>query len=328
MIQEQQRPIGSGFGRTSTAAEVVAGIDLSGKVAVVTGGYSGIGVETTRALAGAGATVVVPVRDRAKASETLSNVSGDIRIESLDLADLSSVRALAARILDQHEAVHILINNAGVMACPETRVGPGAAWEAQFAINYLGHFVLTNSLLPALERARGARVICLSSSTHHISPIRWDDVHFTNAPYEKWTAYGQSKTANSLFAVGLDRRHRASGIRAFAVDSGGVKTPLQRHLPVAEMAALGWVDENGKPNPAAASMFKSVEAGAATSVWCATSPQLSFGGVYCEDCDVASVATEDSPPFTLVLPWAIDTDAADRLWDLALRMLDGSQPLR
>lgn len=322
MIQEQQRPIGSGFGRTSTASEVVAGVDLSGKIAVVTGGYSGIGVETTRALAGAGATVVVPVRDRSKADATLANVAGDVRIEAVDLADLSSVRALAGRILRDHDAVHILINNAGVMACPETRVGPG--WEAHFAINYLGHFVLTGALLPALERADGARVVCLSSSTHHISPIRWDDVHFTANAYEKWTAYGQSKTASSLLAIGLDLRYRARGIRAFAVDSGGVQTPLQRHLPVTEMAALGWVDESGAPNPAAASMFKSVEAGAATSVWCATSPQLRLGGVYCEDCEVASVATDDSPPFTLVQPWAIDTEAADRLWKLTLDMLDSA----
>lgn len=313
-----QAPLPSGFGRDTPASAVIAGIDLTGRIAVVTGGYSGIGVETTRALAGAGATVWVPVRNRAKADATLAGVQGDVRMSDMDLTDLGSVRAFAAHVRGEHDAVHILINNAGVMACPETRIGPG--WEAQFATNHLAHFELTRSLLPALRGAGGARVVALSSSAHRISDIRWDDVHFTAEPYDKWQAYGQSKTANALFAVGLDAREASHSIRAFAVHPGGIQTPLQRHLPVEEMAALGWVDADGALTPQAAAMFKSVEAGAATAVWCATSPQLDgIGGVFCEDCDISAPAGDT--PYVGVHPHAVDPASADRLWSLTETML-------
>ncbi|MEZ4320290.1 MAG: oxidoreductase [Myxococcota bacterium] len=317
MSRTPQQPLPSGFGRHTPASEVIQGIDLSGRVAIVTGGYSGIGVETTRALASAGATVWVPVRDRAKAADTLADLDGDVRIADMDLQDLHSVRAFAATVNAAHDAVHILINNAGVMACPEARLGPG--WESQLAINHLAHFVLTRELLPALRRGH-ARVVALSSSAHRISDIRWDDPHFTAEPYDKWKAYGQSKTANALFAVALDARESANGIRAFAVHPGGIQTPLQRHLPVAEMAALGWVDASGKLTPQAAAMFKSVEAGAATAVWCATSPQLDgIGGVFCEDCDIAAPA--GAQPYVGVHAHAVDPASAERLWALTEAML-------
>ncbi|MCB9689692.1 MAG: SDR family NAD(P)-dependent oxidoreductase [Alphaproteobacteria bacterium] len=313
MSRTPQHPLPSGFTRDTPASAVIEGIDLTGRVAIVTGGYSGIGVETTRALASAGATVWVPVRDRTKAAETLADVAGDVRIGDLDLSDLDSVRSFARTFLASHDTLHLLVNNAGVMACPERRLGPG--WESQLAINHFGHFVLTTELLPALRRAGGARVVALSSSAHRLSAIRWEDPHFTKEPYDKWKAYGQSKTANALFALELDAREQGNGIRAFAVHPGGIQTPLQRHLPIEEMVAMGWCDANGELSPMAKTMFKSVEAGAATTVWCATSPQLEgHGGVFCEDTDIAAPA--DGKPFVGVHAHAIDPEAATRLWAL------------
>ena len=199
------------------------------------------------------------------------------------------------------------------MACPETRLGDG--WEAQFAVNHIGHFVLSAALAPALQNAGGARVVALSSIAHKRSPIRFDDIHFNKEPYEKWTAYGQAKTANALFALELDRRMRDRGVRAFSVHPGGILTPLQRHLPKEEMVALGWIDENGDIPEAVQSFFKTPAQGASTTVWAATSPMLDgLGGLYCEDCDVAQRATEDSPRFFHVADWAVDDEAAERLW--------------
>src|SRR3954449_1875526 len=276
-----QQPIGSGFGARSTAAEVVAGIDLTGRLVIITGGYSGLGVETTRALAGAGAHVVVPARRRTTAEENLAGVEGDVEIDELDLADLDSVRAFAERFLASERPVDVLIDNAAVMASPETRVGPG--WEAQFATNHLGHFALANLLWPALAADAGARVVALSSTGHKNSGIRFDDLQFETG-YDKWQAYGQAKTANSLFAVRLDALGAPSGVRAFAAHPGGIFTPLQRHLAQEEMVAAGWLDADGNPDE----RFKTTEQGAATSTWAATSPQLEgMGGVYCENCDIA-----------------------------------------
>lgn len=203
MTRTHQVPVGSGFGRHTPASEVVAGMDLSGKSAIVTGGYSGIGLETVRALAGRGARVLVPARNRAKAEEALEGVVGDITIGTMDLGDLPSVRAFAQAAADWTDRLHILINNAGIMACPETRIGPG--WEAQLATNHYGHFVLTEGLMPLLDAADGARVVALSSTAHIRGGVLWDDPHFRNTPYQKWDAYAQSKSANALFAVELDR---------------------------------------------------------------------------------------------------------------------------
>ncbi|MFK0172734.1 SDR family NAD(P)-dependent oxidoreductase [Streptomyces sp. NPDC090306] len=308
-----QHSIGSGFGAESTAEEVLAGIDLTGKLAVVTGGYSGLGLETTRALTRAGAHVVVPARRPAAAAEALTGIDG-VEVDELDLGDLDSVRGFAERFLASGRTIDIVIDSAAVMACPETRVGPG--WEAQFATNHLGHFALVNRLWPAIEPG-GARVVSVSSIGHQRSGIRWDDVQWRE-DYDKWGAYGQAKTANALFAVHLDALGRESGVRAFSLHPGGILTPLQRHLSREEQVRMGWIDEDGKPlNPAG---FKSPEQGAATQVWAATSPRLDgLGGVYLEDCDIAEPAPEDGGRRG-VKTWATDPEQAARLWTLSAEL--------
>ncbi len=311
-----QHRIGSGFGARSTAAEVLSGLDLEGTTAIVTGGYSGLGLETTKALAGAGAQVVVPARRPEHARQVLAEAGAPaqrIDVDVLDLADQDSVKAFAARFLESGRPLDILINNAAVMAAPETRVGPG--WESQFATNHLGHFSLANLLWPALAGGGGARVVALSSTGHKLSAIRFEDPQFGTG-YDKWKAYGQAKTANSLFAVQLDRLGRGSGVRAFAVHPGGIMTELQRHLPKEEMMAAGWIDAGGKADP----RFKSPAQGAATATWAATSPQLAgMGGVYCEDCDIAEPTDPGSPMarFAGVDPHAVDPVDAAKLWTLS-----------
>jgi NAD(P)-dependent dehydrogenase (short-subunit alcohol dehydrogenase family) len=322
-----QQPIGSGFGPRSTATEVLAGIDLTGRLAVVTGGYSGLGLETVKALAGAGAQVVVPARRPAAAEEALAGAGVSAEVDALDLADLDSVRAFAQRFLDSGRAIDILINNAAIMAAPETRVGAG--WEAQFATNHLGHFTLTNLLWPALTAAPdGARVVALSSSGHKRSGIVFDDIMFERRPYEKWQAYGQAKTANSLFAVQLDALGQEAGVRAFAVHPGGILTPLQRHLSKEEMIGFGWIDEDGN---GIQERFKTPEQGASTSTWAATSPRLAgMGGVYCEDTDIARPTDPDGgdAAYSGVDAHAIDRDDAARLWEVsaALTGVDAFAP--
>jgi len=307
-----QQKIESGFGLRSTADEVLKGIDLSGKLALVTGGYSGLGLETTKALVKAGARVIVPARRPEAAQEALSGIE-NVEVDELDLSDLSSVKAFADRVLASGRSIDLAILNAGVMASPETRVGPG--WELQFATNHLGHFALINRLWPLLTAGEGARVVSTSSTGHHFSPIRWDNLNF-EGNYHKFEAYGQSKTANSLFAVELDRRGAEQGVRAFAVHPGGILTPLQRHMGREEMIALKWIDEDGKGNPG----FKTPEQGAATQVWAATSPQLEGkGGVYCEDCDIAKPAQEEGPRVG-VKDYAVDPEEAKRLWDLSVEL--------
>ena len=313
MSTTDQSPIGSGFDASSTAADVLAGLDLTGRLAVVTGGYSGLGLEATRALTDAGAHVVVPARRPDAAREALAELAHPDRteVDELDLADLDSVAAFAGRFLDTDRSVDMMIDNAGVMACPETRVGPG--WEAQFATNHLGHFALVNRLWPAIARDGGARVVSVSSRGHHRSDVDLDDPDFTATPYDKWAAYGRSKTANVLFAVHLDALGAAAGVRAFALHPGGIMTPLQRHLPREEMVAAGWIDEDGT---VVNTSFKSPAQGAATEVWAATSPQLDGrGGLYLEDADVAAVATESGA--SGVRPYAVDADTAARLWTLS-----------
>ena len=320
MAAQDQQPIGSGFGAKTPAMDVVAGLDLSGRTIIVTGGYSGIGTETVRALAGAGAAVTVPARNRSKAEANLADVSGDITIADMDLADIASVRTFADGYVSDGRPLHILINNAGIMACPEARVGPG--WESQFGVNHLGHMALTMALLPALRKADGARVVALSSTAHIGGGILWDDPHFQKSPYAKWPAYSQAKTANALFALGLDKREQDNGIRAFSVHPGGIFTPLQRHLPDEEMVALGWKNVDGTMPPAVKALFKTPEQGASTSVWAATSRQLDGrGGVYCENCDIAQLGDENSQRWEHVRPWACDDADAERLWVMSEEML-------
>ncbi|MGA4843059.1 oxidoreductase [Streptomyces sp. G45] len=305
----QQRKIGSGYDARSTADDVLDGIDLTGRTALVTGGYSGLGLAATRALARAGARVIVPARRPGTARAAVRGVPG-VEVAALDLADLDSVRAFADGVLRARTTVDLLIANAGVMACPETRVGPG--WEAHFAVNHLGHHALVNHLAPALA-APGARVVAVASSGHFLSGIRWDDPHFERG-YDRWLAYAQSKTANALFARHLDALAGDRGIHAFAVHPGSVLTPLQRHVPRAEQLAQGWIGPDGRP----AEGFKSPEQGAATAVWAATSPLLEgHGGAYCQDCDIAEAATTDDMLIGGVKPWAVDPEAAARLWELS-----------
>jgi NAD(P)-dependent dehydrogenase (short-subunit alcohol dehydrogenase family) len=314
-MRTPQQPIGSGFGYRSTAAEVLDGIDLSGRLAIVTGGYSGLGLETVRALSGAGADVIVPARRPAHAAEVLEGIER-VQVDELDLGALESVRGFAQRVLDAGRGVDILINNAAIMACPETRVGEG--WEAQFATNHLGHFTLANLLWPLLADGDGARVVALSSTGHKRSGIHWADLQFEHG-YEKWEAYGQAKTANSLFAVQLDALGQDAGVRAFAAHPGGIFTPLQRHLAQEEMVEAGWLDADGNPDD----RFKTPEQGASTSTWAATSPQLAgMGGVYCENCDIAKPTVPDSPTARIegVDAHAIDPESAARLWAVSAEL--------
>lgn len=303
-----QRPLGSGFGPTSTTGDVLAGIDLRGRTAVVTGGYSGVGLAVTRALAAAGAEVVVPARRPELAREGLSGIDR-VEVDELDLADLDSVARFADTFLGSGRPVDVLVNAAGVMVPPETRVGPG--WELQWATNHLGHFALTNHLWPALVAHGGARVVQFSSAGHQVSDIHWDDVDL--ADYDPWQGYGQSKTAGVLFALELDRLGADHGVRAFSVHPGNVRTNGQRHLSPAEWVELGWVSDTGRD----LLEWKSPEQGAATAVWAATSPRLSGrGGLYLEDCDVAELA-HPSRPGRGVAAYAVDPASASRLWALS-----------
>jgi NAD(P)-dependent dehydrogenase (short-subunit alcohol dehydrogenase family) len=312
-----QQPIPSGFGNRSTPSDVLGDTDLAGRLAIVTGGYSGIGLETTRALATAGADVIVPARrpDHAReVLEQLGDTTGTITVDDMDLAQLESVERFAGSIVAAGRPIDILVNNAAIMACPETRIGNG--WETQFATNHLGHFVLVNRLWPALVAGGASRVVSVSSAGHKFCDIRWHDIQFEQG-YDKWLAYGQAKTANSLFAVHLDLIGTAHGVRAFAVHPGGIMTELQRHLPHEEMVAMGWMDADGNLN----AVFKSPEQGAATSVWTATSSQLDGrGGVYCEDCDIASPTDVGGPTarFKGVNDYAIDPESALRLWQVSV----------
>ncbi len=314
MHDTPQAPLPSGYGFASNARDVLGGRSLAGKNVVVTGGYAGIGLETTRVFAEAGATVIVPVRSPEKARAALVGVAR-VELLPMDLAAPASIDAFAAKVRESRRPIHLLVNDAGIMAAPLTRDARG--YESQFATNHLGHFQLTARLWPAL--ADGARVISLSSRGHQRSAVDFDDPMYERRPYDKWGAYGQAKTANVLFAVGLDARGAARGIRAFAVHPGGIVTELMRHLSEEERRAFGVVD--GKATAAKAPSlssgltmrFKTVEQGAATQVWAATSPQLDGkGGVYCEDCDVAVVVHQTSSGG--VRPYAIDRALAEALW--------------
>ena len=309
-----QAPLPSGFGFESTAQEVLGTRSLEGKVAVVTGGYAGIGLETTRVLAGAGATVVVPVRTPEKAKKAVEGIAR-VELVPMDLADPVSIDAFAATFLASKRQLHFLVNNAGIMAAPLARDARG--YESQFATNHLGHFQLTARLWPSL--VAGARIVSLSSRGHHRSAIDFEDTMYEHRPYEKWAAYGQAKTANVLFAVGLEARGARRGIHAFAVHPGGIVTDLMRHLSTEEKAGFGVVEgkataaEVKSPVMAAPMRFKTIPQGAATQVWAATHEMLEgMGGVYCEDCDIARVAQEAGA--SGVRPYAIDPALAERLW--------------
>jgi NAD(P)-dependent dehydrogenase (short-subunit alcohol dehydrogenase family) len=313
--------ITSPFGTFSTAREVVSGQDLYGRTVLITGAATGIGVETARALAEAGAEVVIAARKPDLAAQAVADINRTAtgpgaRFEMLDLSRLDSVRELGARWGDR--PLHLLINNAGVMACPLDRTADGL--EMQVGTNHFGHFLLGVLLAPALERgaqARGApsRLVSLSSIGHRRSDIVWDDIHYRTRPYEKWGSYGQAKTANSLFAVGFNRRFAGRGINANAVMPGGIMTPLQRHMAREEMVAMGWIDpETG----AAREGFKTPEQGASTSSWAAVGPELEgIGGLYLENCAEAAPWSAEAP-MAGVMPYALDPESAERLWTVSV----------
>ena len=324
MISDNQKPVNSGFEAKSEPHQILDGIELNNKTAIVTGGYSGIGLETTRALKEAGIRVITPVRRIDIASKALDGIVPAEDIIEMDLGDLSSVQKFVDDFNDLNLSLDLLINNAGIMACPEGRVGNG--WERQFGVNQIGHFLLTKGLMDSMKDVEGARFVSLSSSAHSLTGILWDDIHFENSPYDKWVAYGQSKTASSLIAIEFDRIMKDSGVRGYSVHPGGIMTPLQRHLESEEMVALGWMKEDGTLSDMAAAAFKTPTQGATTTLWAATNPMLKdIGGVFCEDCNVAVLKAdvEDSMKrYRGVADWAIDSDEATKLWEVTENMIN------
>jgi NAD(P)-dependent dehydrogenase (short-subunit alcohol dehydrogenase family) len=306
-------PITTPFGFDSTAAEVIAGVDLAGQRAIVTGASSGIGIETARALAGAGAEVTLAVRDVSAGERVAADIGGTVRVAALDLSDLNSVHAFVAA---WNGPLHILVNNAGVMAIQELTLS-ASGHEMQFATNHLGHFALAVGLHDALASAGGARIVSVSSGGHLRSPVVFDDIDFSFRDYDPFGAYGQSKTANVLFAVEATRRWETEGIVANALMPGGIATPLQRHLPeeYAKQALTAF--------RAAGTDFKTVEQGAATSTLLAASPLLDgIGGRYFENCNQARVVDRRGGPGQGgVAPYALDPANAQRLWELSLEFI-------
>jgi NAD(P)-dependent dehydrogenase (short-subunit alcohol dehydrogenase family) len=307
------------FGRDSTTADVLAGLELGGRVVLVTGASGGLGAEAARALAEKGATVTLAVRDVDKGRQVAESIrsehaGADVEVMGLDLTSPASIRRFAGEFLARRPKLHVLVNNAGVMACPLARTAEG--WELQFATNHLGHFLLTGLLLPALRAGAPARVVSVSSRGHRFSPVVFDDIHFVRRPYDKWQAYGQSKTANVLFAVELDRRLVGAGVRANALHPGTIITELARHLSQDDIAELMARAPGGQ-----GLRFKTVPAGAATTVWAATAPELTDrGGLYLEDCQIAA-PTEDEDQTTGYERYAVDPVAARRLWSVSEDMI-------
>ncbi|OAN32507.1 SDR family NAD(P)-dependent oxidoreductase [Mycolicibacterium iranicum] len=323
-MTNKQHPIGSGFTAANTTTDVLAGIDLTGRNAIVTAGHVGLGLETTRALSHAGANVVVGSRNPDTAASAVAGLDR-VRVAQLDLIDPASIERFVAGY--GNTALHILINNAGIMGGDLVRDARG--YEAQFATNHLGHFQLTSGLLPALRAANGARVVEVSSWGHHLSDIRWDDPHF-ETDYDGITAYGQSKTANVLFAVELDRRWSGDGIRGYALHPGGiVSTNLGSAFTLEDWRAMGLIDDNDQPIIDPDRDMKTPQQGASTQVFAATSPLLAdIGGVYLANNDVSPLEA-DATPVTIdmgggplettpgVTGYAVNPESAQRLWELS-----------
>jgi len=303
-----QQPVRSGFNAESASTDVINGIDLSGKVAIVTGGNTGIGLETTKTLASAGATVIVAARDIEKAKLNLEEIA-NIELIKLDLIDPESIDTFADKFLSSGRPLHLLIHNAGIMWVPLRRDVRGI--ESQLAINYLGQFQLTARLWPALKKAKGARVVNVSSHGHHFAPFNFDDPNFQHRSYGTLEAYGQSKTASILFALELDNRAKEFGVRAFSLHPGSIGgTELAREAPIELFKKMGFYDDDGNILPEVAASLKTIQQGAATTIWCATSPLLNtLGGVYCENADIAVVATDVSSDHG-VMPYALNENKA------------------
>lgn len=314
-----QQPLNSGFNASSTTTDVIKGISLEGKNVIVTGGNAGIGLETTKTLANAGATVIVAARDIEKAKNNLKGIK-NVEIEAMDIINPDSITAFADKFISSGRALHLLINNAGIMWVPLRRDSRGI--ESQLATNYLGQFHLTLKLFPALKKANGARVINVSSLGHHMSPFNFEDPNFLHREYETLQAYGQSKTACNLFSLELDNRIKAHHIRAYSLHPGSIGgTELGREASVELFQKMGFLDAEGNMLPEVAARLKSIPQGAATTIWCATSPLLDhIGGVYCEDADIAPLASEESIGIYGVQPYSLDETNAKKLWDLSEQM--------
>lgn len=308
----------STFGETSTADEVLEGIDLSGKTVLITGGSSGLGQESARAMAAKGAHVVITARNPAQMEAAVSAIKAEVpdaQLDTLtcDLASLESVKSAGAQANHRFEKIDILINNAGVMACPQMQTADG--FEMQFGTNHLGHFALTKHLMPLVEAGQDKRIVNLSSRGHHIAPTNLDDPNFERTEYSPWPSYGRSKTANILFTVGLEKRFASKGIHAYAVHPGGIQTNLGRHLTEEDIAALR---ARMKANDSEMS-FKTIPQGAATQCWAATAPELEGqGAIYCENCHVAEV--DDASTKGGVRSYALDQENAERLWAISEQM--------
>jgi NAD(P)-dependent dehydrogenase (short-subunit alcohol dehydrogenase family) len=309
-----QKPIGSGFNAASTTTDVIKGIDLNGKVAIVTGGNTGIGLETVKTLSQAGATVIVPARDVEKAKKNLEGIL-HVEIEALDLMDPDSVDAFAGKFLASGRPLHILINNAGIMFVPLRRDQDGN--ESQLAVNYLSVFRLTARLWEALKKAKSARVINVSSLGHQFAPFNFDDPNFEHRQYETLQAYGHSKTAVNLFSLELNERAKKFGVRAYSVHPGNIwGTELTREAPMEILQQFGFYDDKGNPVQEVLDTLKTIPQGAATSIWAATSRQLNdTGGVYLEDVDIAGLAPDASIP-NGVRPYSLHEADAKQLWEL------------
>lgn len=319
-----QHPLNSGFHASTTAAEVIKGIDLKSKIAIVTGGNAGIGLETTKVLAAAGATVIVPARDLEKAKKNLEGIA-NVELEEMDLIDPASIDAFAAKFIASGRPVHMLINNAGIMWVPLQRDSRGI--ESQLATNYLGQFQLVARLWPALKKANGARVVNVSSYGHQMAPFNFDDPNFDHREYQTLQAYGQSKTASNLFALELDNLARAFKVSAYSLHPGSIHgTELARSADIALFKQMGFFDEDGHIKPEVMANLKTIPQGAATTVWCATSPMLdAIGGVYCEDCDIAELdyghfGEGNGLGTRGVQPYSLDEANAKKLWDLTEKM--------
>ena len=316
-----QHPLHSGFGASSTANDIIKGISLAGKTAIVTGGYAGIGLETTKSFVLAGAKVIVPARDAAKAAANLTGI--DAEVWPMDLMDPDSIDAFAERFLETGSPLHLLINNAGIMWVPLRRNSRG--YESQLSTNHLGHFRLVARLWEALKKANGARVVNVSSFGHQMAPFHFEDPNFEYREYETLVGYGQSKTANILFATELAVRGAEFGIQAFSLHPGAVGgTDLNRDSSNELMVKLGIMDADGNIAPEILARLKTIPQGAATNVWCAVSPQLeNISGVYCEDCNIALLDADVPEDFSSrtktqgLQPYAVDKENAQRLWALS-----------
>ncbi len=307
------------FGEQSTTDEVLEGIDLTGKVAIVTGASGGLGEETARALAAKGASVTIAARDMARAEKTAAGIRESTGNHQVDVGEMEldkpdSVRAFASDWLSKHNELNLLINNAGVMACPLSRTPEG--WEMQFATNHLGHFLLTCLLSPALVKGAPARVVNLSSGGHNFAPVDFDDIHFNEREYQKFVSYGQSKTANILFSIELDNRLKDRGVRANAVHPGVIMTDLGRHMSQEDIDSL----MNNRPEGSPPMTMKEIPQGAATSVWMASAPELEgVGGQYAQDCQL--VAPDADAGAGGWAAWAQGDENAARLWKMSEEML-------